>query len=60
MTNLPHLADQQVEELRTELLRMRKKLEGSMRTTSQAMKPIELDQGAVSRLSRIQAAVHQL
>jgi DnaK suppressor protein len=48
-----HLSDSQLTELRSELQRQLEKLQRSMRTTSRAMKPVQLDQSAVGRLSRI-------
>jgi DnaK suppressor protein len=48
-----HLSAEQVAELRAELERQLGKLLRSMRTTSRAMRPVELDQTSVGRLSRI-------
>jgi DnaK suppressor protein len=48
-----HLSDSQLDELRAELDRQLKKLQRSMRTTNRALKPIQLDQSSVGRLSRI-------
>lgn len=48
-----HLTPAQRDELRAELDRQLRKLERSMRTTNRAMKPVQLDQSAVGRLSRI-------
>jgi DnaK suppressor protein len=48
-----HLSPQQLEELQTELARQLRKLQRSMRTTNRVMKPVQLDQSAVGRLSRI-------
>jgi DnaK suppressor protein len=48
-----HLSESQLDELRAELERQLKKLQRSMRTTTRAMKPVQLDQTAVGRLSRI-------
>lgn len=48
-----HLTDDQIKELRTELDRQLRKLQRSMRTTSRALRPVELDQTSVGRLSRI-------
>jgi DnaK suppressor protein len=50
---IDHLTSGQIEELSAELARQLKKLQRSMRTTSHAMKPVELDQSSVGRLSRI-------
>jgi DnaK suppressor protein len=47
------LSEAQLEELRAELERQLRKLQRSMRTTTRAMKPVELDQTSVGRLSRI-------
>lgn len=54
-----HLSPEQIEELRAELERILKKLERSMRTTEEAMRPVELDQSAVGRLSRIDSLQNQ-
>lgn len=54
-----HLSDNQIEELRGELERALVKLERSMRTTEEAMRPVELDQTAVGRLSRIDSLQNQ-
>jgi DnaK suppressor protein len=48
-----HLSTQQLDELRGELDRQLRKLERSMRTTTRALKPVQLDQSAVGGLSRI-------
>jgi DnaK suppressor protein len=48
-----HLSDSQLDELRAELHRQLKKLQRSMRTTNLALKPVQLDQSSVGRLSRI-------
>jgi DnaK suppressor protein len=48
-----HLSASQLEELRSELERQLSKLQRSMRTTNRAMKPVQLDQSSVGRLSRI-------
>lgn len=48
-----HLKQDQLEELRAELDRQLEKLHRSMRTTNRAMKPVQLDQSSVGRLSRI-------
>jgi DnaK suppressor protein len=48
-----HLSESQLEELRAELERQLKKLQRSMRTTTRVMKPVQLDQTSVGRLSRI-------
>lgn len=51
--NEDYLTDTQLAELRAELDRQLRKLTRSMRTTSRAMKPVQLDQSSVGRLSRI-------
>jgi DnaK suppressor protein len=51
MTN--HLTSAHLEELVAELDRQLRRLQRSMRTTDRAMKPVQLDQSAVGRLSRI-------
>jgi DnaK suppressor protein len=43
----------QLEDLSAELNRQLRKLQRSMRTTTRAMQPVQLDQSAVGRLSRI-------
>jgi DnaK suppressor protein len=48
-----HLSEDQIAELVAELDRAVKKLERSMRTTEEAMRPVKLDQSAMGRLSRI-------
>ncbi|MBR9991238.1 MAG: TraR/DksA C4-type zinc finger protein [Gemmatimonadetes bacterium] len=48
-----HLTQAQLAELRSELDRQLRKLERSMRTTTRVMKPVQLDQSSVGRLSRI-------
>jgi DnaK suppressor protein len=48
-----HLTSAQLEELVAELDRQLRRLRRSMRTTDRAMKPVQLDQSAVGRLSRI-------
>jgi DnaK suppressor protein len=48
-----NLTPAQFDELRAELDRQLRKLQRSMRTTKRAMKPVQLDQSSVGRLSRI-------
>jgi DnaK suppressor protein len=48
-----HLTSAQLEDLVVELDRQLRRLQRSMRTTNRAMKPVQLDQSAVGRLSRI-------
>lgn len=55
----PHLTDEQIDALRGELERILSKLERSMRTTEEAMRPVELDQSAVGRLSRMDSLQNQ-
>lgn len=54
-----HLTPEQIEELRTELMRQKRKLERSMSITDEAMRPVTLDQSAVGRLSRIDSLQNQ-
>jgi DnaK suppressor protein len=54
-----HLTASQVEELRVELERQLSRLEKSMRVTEEASRPVELDQSAVGRLSRIDSIQNQ-
>lgn len=48
-----HLSPDQVTELRAELDRQLRRLERSMEVTAEALRPVELDQTAVGRLSRM-------
>jgi DnaK suppressor protein len=48
-----NLTAAQIDDLRAELDRQLRKLQRSMRTTDRAMKPVQLDQSSVGRLSRI-------
>ena len=48
-----HLTIEQQTELRAELERQLRRLERSMRTTTRTLRPAELDQSAVGRLSRM-------
>jgi DnaK suppressor protein len=54
-----HLTADQIAELTGELERIVAKLERSMRTTEEAMRPVQLDQSAVGRLSRIDSLQNQ-
>jgi DnaK suppressor protein len=54
-----HLGTEQIAELRAELERILAKLERSMRATDEAMRPVELDQTAVGRLSRMDSLQNQ-
>jgi DnaK suppressor protein len=49
----------QIDQLRDELLRALAKLERSMKISDRAARPVELDQTAVGRLSRIDALQNQ-
>lgn len=55
----PALTSEQVEELREELIRALAKLERSMKISDEAARPVELDQAAVGRLSRIDSIQNQ-
>lgn len=54
-----HLTSEEIAELQEELERQLARLERSMRTTEEAMEPVELDQAAVGRLSRIDSLQNQ-
>lgn len=56
---MKHLTPEQIAELQEELERQLARLERSMRTTEEAMEPVELDQAAVGRLSRIDSLQNQ-
>lgn len=56
---MTHLSPDQIAELTAELDRVLRKLERSMRTTEEALKPVKLDQTAVGRLSRIDSLQNQ-
>jgi len=56
---MDHLSETQVAELRTELVRQLTRLERSMKVTEEAARPVELDQTAVGRLSRMDALQNQ-
>ena len=56
---MSHLTDTQRAELRAELERELAKLERSMSVTEEALKPVELDQAAVGRLSRMDSLMSQ-
>ncbi len=53
------LSAEQLADLRGELDRQLGKLERSMRVTDEALRPVELDQTAVGRLSRIDSLQNQ-
>ena len=59
MTASPHLSVEQLDEFRTELERQLARLERSMRITDEALRPVELDQTAVGRLSRMDSLQNQ-
>ena len=56
---MSHLTDVQIAQFRDELERQLAKLEKSMTVTDEAMKTVELDQGAVGRLSRMDSLQNQ-
>ncbi len=54
-----HLTKEQITDLRVELERQLGRLQKSMKVTDEAMRPVELDQTAVGRLSRIDSIQNQ-
>lgn len=56
---MDHLTSAQIAELRSEIEKQLERLERSMRVTDEAMEPVELDQTAVGRLSRIDSLQNQ-
>lgn len=56
---MEHLTERQIEDLTAALDRTIRKLERSMRTTEEALRPVKLDQSAVGRLSRIDSLQNQ-
>jgi DnaK suppressor protein len=54
-----HLTATQIAELTADLDRQLTKLERSMRTTEEALRPVVLDQSTVGRLSRIDSLQNQ-
>ena len=56
---VPHLTPEQRSELRAALEGMLSRLERSMRTTAEAARPVQLDQTAVGRLSRMDSLQNQ-
>ena len=56
---MDHLSEDQITELRQELERQLVRLERSMRVTEEAARPVQLDQTAVGRLSRMDAMQNQ-
>jgi len=60
MTDSPsRLTEEQLGDLQGELDRQLSKLKRSMRVTDEALRPVELDQTAVGRLSRIDSLQNQ-
>ena len=59
MTDASHLSASQLEELRSELERQLARLRRSMKVTDEALRPVELDQQAVGRLSRMDSLQNQ-
>jgi DnaK suppressor protein len=56
---MKHLTPSELEHLTAALDRELRKLERSMRTTEEALRPVTLDQSAVGRLSRIDSLQNQ-
>ncbi len=56
---MDHLTETHITEFRAELERQLVKLEKSMTVTDEALKTVELDQGAVGRLSRMDSLQNQ-
>lgn len=56
---MDHLSDDQLRDLRADLERQLAKLERSMKVTDEAARPVELDQTAVGRLSRMDSLQNQ-
>jgi DnaK suppressor protein len=56
---MAELTDVQVQELRTELERELARLRRSMGSTGEAARPVQLDQSAIGRLSRVDAMANQ-
>jgi DnaK suppressor protein len=54
-----HLTKDQIEDLRVELERQLGRLHESMKVTDEAMRPVELDQTSVGRLSRMDSLQNQ-
>lgn len=59
MTSSSHLSPDQLDELQAELERQLRRLQKSMKVTDQALRPVELDQSAVGRLSRMDTLQNQ-
>lgn len=53
------LTPDQLDEIRSELLRARSKVERSLKITNKAARPVKLDQTSVGRLSRMDAIQNQ-
>ncbi|HUG39555.1 MAG TPA: TraR/DksA family transcriptional regulator [Longimicrobiales bacterium] len=56
---MKHLTSEQIDDLTSALDSALRKLERSMRTTEEALRPVKLDQSAVGRLSRIDSLQNQ-
>ncbi len=56
---MKHLSHDQIDELRSELDRQLAKLARSMKVTDEALRPVQLDQTAVGRLSRMDSLQNQ-
>ena len=56
---MDHLTDDQLSELKAELERQLERLRRSMELTDEAARPVELDQQAVGRLSRMDSLLSQ-
>lgn len=54
-----HLTPEQISEITAELGTVLRRLERSMHATEESLQPVELDQSAVGRLSRIDALQNQ-
>lgn len=54
-----HLTGDELDTLRRDILRQLERLERSMRVTDEGLRPVELDPGAVGRLSRIDELQNQ-
>lgn len=54
-----NLTPEQIGQLREDLLRSLARLDRSMKTSSEAARPVELDQSCIGRLSRIEALQNQ-
>ena len=54
-----HLTEAQLAEIQSELERVLTRLERSLRSTEEAARPVELDQTAVGRLSRMDSLQNQ-